>query len=535
MAKTPSTAPAPASSSPGNWKPTLQKSYAEPPANLPVFETVLAPGFEKEWRDQPIQKPRRAFGADWPEIPPPMNSRRQSASAVTKPDSLSEATKNKKLFSFTAAGADLKSALAMFARANKLNIVPDNDVSGTVTVDVQNLPLEQVMRALLEANDCGWEERDGLIRIRSTTSRVFSVDYLRLTRSGNGQSSAMLTSGGSGGGGGGGGGSIAVSGQGSSAIQLSQTDNVDFWTELKAEVEKLLTEKGKPTLAINKTAGILQVTDRPSAIRRLESYLEGLGRSVKLQIEIEVQILDVNLSDQFQFGINWDKVVKMSAGEVMTFGATPTITSGLGPVAQIAPSLTMNYVNSAEAVSATVQALREQGEVSVVCKPRLRTMNNQTAMIKVGKEKPYFSKQTTTLPGSSSGTTTQLDQYNISTITIGTILAITPQASTNDWISLDISPVMSQLDGEEKVVQNGVVLASAPILNVKQISALVRVRSGNTVILGGLIQEDKAQKKRRIPVASDIPVLGYLFTGTLDYKEKREMVMMITPRIVEAE
>ena len=99
----------------------------------------------------------------------------------------------------------MKAALATFARANNLNIVPDNDVTGTVTVDLRDLPLEQVMRALLEAADCSWKEEGGLIRVRNTETRTFAVDYLRLTRKGIGMSSALLGSGGSGSGGGGGG------------------------------------------------------------------------------------------------------------------------------------------------------------------------------------------------------------------------------------------------------------------------------------------------------------------------------------------
>ncbi|HNQ91109.1 MAG TPA: hypothetical protein PKM73_21045, partial [Verrucomicrobiota bacterium] len=101
----------------------------------------------------------------------------------------------KQVFNFTADALELKSALALFARANQLNIVPDNDVSGTVTLDVRGLPLDQMMRALLEANDCCWEEEDGLIRVHTTETRIFTVDYLRLIRKGQGQSSAMLAAG----------------------------------------------------------------------------------------------------------------------------------------------------------------------------------------------------------------------------------------------------------------------------------------------------------------------------------------------------
>src|SRR5437879_4099236 len=93
---------------------------------------------------------------------------------------------DKTLAAFKATDLDLKSALAAFARDNDLNIVPDNDVTGTVTLDVHNLPLRQMMRALLEASDCTWHEEGGLIRVRNTETRTFNIDYLRLARAGIG-------------------------------------------------------------------------------------------------------------------------------------------------------------------------------------------------------------------------------------------------------------------------------------------------------------------------------------------------------------
>src|ERR1017187_10392352 len=120
--------------------------------------------------------------------------------AVSPQDaSINAHTKGQTLYSFHADQLDLQTALAMFARNNGLNIVPDNGVRGTVTLDLRDLPLQQVMRALLEAADCSWQEESGLIRVRNTETRTFSVDYLRLTRKGSGQSSAQLGSGGTGG------------------------------------------------------------------------------------------------------------------------------------------------------------------------------------------------------------------------------------------------------------------------------------------------------------------------------------------------
>ena len=121
---------------------------------------------------------------------------------------LAKAAGEKRLFDFRAENLEVKTALALFARANNLNIVPDQDATGTVTLDVRELPLEKMMQAMLEANDLAWAEESGLIRVRTTQTRMFNIDYLRLSRKGIGQSNATLGSGSTGAGGGGQGGDV---------------------------------------------------------------------------------------------------------------------------------------------------------------------------------------------------------------------------------------------------------------------------------------------------------------------------------------
>jgi type II secretory pathway component GspD/PulD (secretin) len=140
---------------------------------------------------------------------------------------------------------------------------------------------------------------------------------------------------------------------------------------------------------------------------------------------------------------------------------------------------------------------------------------------------PFFAQLTTTLNSQAGNSTFSGDQ--ITTVTIGTILAITPQISTDDFISLDISPVLTSLIDS---VDSPSGTATAPILDTKQASTLVRVKDGTTIILGGLIQNSRARNDTKIPLLGDIPVVGKLFTGTFRAKQKKELVIFVTPRIV---
>lgn len=472
----------------------------------------------------------------WPVTPeaPPFPPARPPAPPVT------ELVGPQRLYSFSASGLDLKTALALFARANGLNVVPDQDVEGVVTVDVHDLPLGAMMKALLEASDCTWSEESGLIRIQTSETRSFTIDYLRLQRKGLGLNSATLAAGTAGGGttvagsgtGGGAGGAGATSGgaggAGGSTVQLTAENSINFWAELRDDISRLLTPRGRDALAINATAGLIQVTDRPAALRRVERYLHGLRDSVHRQVDIEARLFDVTLSDQFEFGIDWEEVIRTSGGAFGIAG-NPAITRPLGGFDLSPATLSLAFNNSQAKV--VLKALQEQGEVRVISKPRIRALNNQTALIKVGTETPFFQNQSTIVPGGGTtpGASAVIEQDTVLSVTVGTILAITPQVSEDDWVTLDISPVLTSLL-ETKLSPNG--STTAPVLDIKQASSLIRIRSGTTIALGGLIQTESARHRRKIPGLGDIPWLGRLFQGDFDARRKKELVMLITPTIV---
>ncbi|HUS37562.1 MAG TPA: secretin N-terminal domain-containing protein [Verrucomicrobiae bacterium] len=508
------------------------------------------------------RKPAPVQFNTWPEpeaAAPLMTPRVEEQPAPTPSQQLRELempqnVEGRKLYSFRTEGVDIKTALALFARANGLNIVPDLDVTGQVTLDVQSLPLERMLQALLEANDFAWTVQEGLIRVHSRQTRTFIIDYLRMIRTGVGNSSATLSSGSSGGGGqggggqggggqggGGGGGGQGGGGQGGggsgggggggsmsgSAVNLKQDNPVDFWKELEEELAKLVSEQGKANLAVNKTAGIIEVTDRPSVLKRIDRYLASLNGIVHRQVEIEAKLYDVTLRDQFQFGIDWQRLA-VAFGGAFTMGGNMIYTA---PANGVVPNPTAGIIGnfSNAKTDVTIKALQEQGDVEVISQPRLRVLNNQTALIKVGTDTPFFTKSVTFIPSGGLGSTTAIEQDEYQLVTIGTILSITPQISSNNVITLDVSPVITSL-ANTRVSPSGT--TTAPEIDIKQASSIIRLMDGQTVVLGGLIQTSSVKNSRKVPLISDIPWLGQLFTGRLNSKEKRELVIFLTPRIV---
>ena len=322
----------------------------------------------------------------------------------------------------------------------------------------------------------------------------------------------------------------------------------------------MVTPAGKASMSINKTAGLIQITDRPSAIKRVEHYLASVDKSVHRQVEIEAKLYDVTLNDQFQFGIDWVHVAKAYGGALAFGGATLPVAAGgaqlqdsaLGGINRIG---TIGSSDSATPggnpstlvfqnfnTKAAVNALKQQGKVEVISTPKIRTLSNQTALIKVGEEVPFFNTSINYVQ-LSPGVIQQVQQTFVSSITIGTILSITPQISSDDWISLDISPVLTSLKSVQTFSSSGgggggggggagATGATAPDLDTKQASTLVRVRDGTTIVLGGLIQTQKIKSDKKVPLLGDIPWLGKLFTGTFRSNQKKELVIFVTPTII---
>lgn len=473
---------------------------------------------------------------------------------VSAPPTASPASKN--LYSFRAENLEIKQALAMFARANNLNIVPDLDITGEITVDIRDLPLDKVMEALLAAHDYTWQIDKDLIRVKSTETKTFVIDYLRLVRSGAGASAVYVSSGSGGGGGVGGGGGFGggigggggfgggfgggagggvgggagggMGGGGGSAMALSQQDQIDLWKELEDELKKMISEKGK--MAINKTAGIIQITDKPSALKNIEMFISALTEVIHRQVEIEAKICEVVLKDQFQMGINWSNVIRRASRQ-FNLSSPTAITSPIGGEQVKDSTFRAIFTSSEPNLDTTVMldALKEQGDIKIVSQPKVRTLNNQPALIKVGTDTPFFFRTTSYIPA-VAGTTVTIQEEYPALITIGTILSFTPQISTNGWIILEISPVLSTLIDTRESPSKTI---TAPVLDIKQSSSLVRVRDGTTIVLGGLINDTKARTTRKVPLLGDIPILGFPFKSTYESKSKRELVIFVTPTILE--
>ena len=441
-------------------------------------------------------------------------------------------TSEEPTYSFTAKGLPVVDALALFAKLNQLNIVPDPEVSGTVTVDFRGLTLDKAMEAILESLGAYAEEDGGLIRVRGMETKIFTVDYLRLKRSGKSSFETDLSSGNNttagGGGGGGGGGGSGSSGK----VSIDSSDEVDVWKDMEAQLKTLVSEQGK--IAVNSLAGTILVTDRKKNLDNVANYITILTTRLNRQVDLDVRVLDVTFTDDRLFSINWNEVVKkvgnttLSAAALLTPGAIPTtVFPGLG--AGI-PSLAITNTT----MDILIRAVEDQGLVRVASQPRVRSLNHQPSVIKVVKEDPFFTQQSNVLQSQSGNS--QGNNVQVNSVETGTVLSITPQISDNEKITMEILPSVTVLTGIEAFPPgtSGTTNAqsTAPKLTAKQASAVVRVNDRDTVAMGGFIEDQIVQTRKKVPILGDIPLLGTLFTGMADGKIRREMVFLVCPTIV---
>ena len=443
-------------------------------------------------------------------------------------------------FSFSAEGVPIKQALTLFARANNLNIVPDLDVEGDVTVDFRDLPLDVAMSALLEANGYYFTREGRLLRVRNRETRLFHIDYIHTTRTGQGSSAVQISSGGSGSGGSAGGaaGGAAASGANSEGSTMTVTNNstINFWGELNDQLKSMVSSKGSFT--INSLSGTVLITDSHRHIEMIAKFIETVTQNVVRQVDLDVEIYEITLGKSMQLGINWQRIEESINTTFNTIPNVGTLAADGGLIVQApvfgqppgAPGIQITHVRGN--TTAIVDALSQQGELKVISKPRLRTLNNQPSVVRVGQDLPVFTTQVTTAPGTPP---VQTQNITVQTVTVGTVLSITPQVSEDGLITLDITPAVSRLVRVESFTTgsgSNAASASSPVIDIRQASSIVRVRDGATIIMGGLVQNSITKTKRKVPLLGDIPLLGRAFSGTYDTSERTELIFFVTPHVV---
>jgi general secretion pathway protein D len=303
--------------------------------------------------------------------------------------------------------------------------------------------------------------------------------------------------------------------------------------------EQRLTFREAASVIVNPEGGILSVRATSRQHEKVAEFLASVMGAARRQVLIEATVVEVQLSDQYQSGVDWSALGLNGLG----YSFTQSLISGTSTLANTGlPFFSVQYSNpnaaSGGAISSTVKLLDKFGNTRVLSSPRIMAINNQTAVLKVVDNLVYFTVEVTPATLSSTGgvlspattkTTPQL-------VPVGFVMNVTPQVSDNDVIVLNVRPtVTSQVD---VVKDPNPDLARAgqtnlvPVIRSREFESVLRIPSGSTAILGGLMEDKFIGTKGGVPIITRIPFLGELVSYRDDTSSKRELVIFLRPVVV---
>ena len=295
----------------------------------------------------------------------------------------------------------------------------------------------------------------------------------------------------------------------------------DFWGGLAEEVGALLSP-GSGKVVVNRTSGTVTVTDYAVNVDQVERYLRMIEERVRTGVVIETRILEVTLDDSTKYGIDWTALPDLSSLSLSgSLSGGATLAQGLSTGAT---AFQLGVAGSK--FNAFLDAQAQAGNLNVLSAPKVSTLNNQKAIIRIGRQDIFFRAVVTPASTNSAAFTT----FTPDSVTEGIILSVTPQVGRDGRIMLAIHPSITVKVGEAVAPDKN----TAPILDVRETNTVVTVADGQTVFIGGMMQERTQETVRSVPLLGDIPFLGALFRSNEQVKKKTELVILISPRVIRS-
>jgi MSHA biogenesis protein MshL len=459
--------------------------------------------------------------------------------------------------------ADQVEATAFFA-----NLVSDSpysvaihpEVQGQITLDLKQVPLSEVFELVSDLYGYDIQRKRNVYRVFPAGMRTetITVNYLQLQRVGLTQSS--VTSGGvtqtgggangnnnAGGGFGGGnnnfsgnnlGGNNSLGGGGGNlggnnnvnGTNISTVTETDFWTDLEETLEALVGEEGGRVVVVSPQSGLVTVRAMPDEIRAVKAFLNTTEENVQRQVILEARILEVSLEDGYQQGINWTQILTNSGSTDFQFSQSATalgndVSAALGGVTSLA------FVN--QDFSGVISLLSTQGNVQVLSSPRVTATNNQKAIIKVGDDQ-YFVTDISNQSTITAAATQTTPDIELTPFFSGIALDVTPQIDDIGNVMLHVHPSVIETQEQERVItlnQEQFILPLA-MSNIRESDTVIQARSGEIVVIGGLMQSIIEKTNSKTPLLGSIPGLGELFKSRREVEVKKELIILIKPTVV---
>ncbi|MFP5349611.1 MAG: pilus (MSHA type) biogenesis protein MshL [Gammaproteobacteria bacterium] len=461
-------------------------------------------------------------------------------------------------FDLSVNNASVRQVLMNLVEGTPYSMVLHPDVSGNVSLQLKEVTVPEAMRALRQVYGYYYRREGNRFYVlgRGMQTRVFPVNYLNLSR--RGKSDTRVASG-----------ELTQSTTGSSAaaanagatststaripgVQVQTESHADFWKDLKDTLTSLVGTAGGRSVAVNPQTNLVIVRAMPDELLAVEEFLGHSHAVVGRQVILEAKVINVQLNDGFQTGINWAKLHgsylfgQTGGGTIFNRGTSEIAGNGgnLNPATGVLPSGTSTsafggvFTISARTndFAAFLELLETQGNVHVLSSPRVSTINNQKAVIKVGGEEFFITGVTNNV--TTIGTSAVLTpEVQLTPFFSGIALDVTPQIDDRGNITLHIHPSVSEVKQRDKsfVVSDQAFNLPLAASTIQESDNVVRAGSGQIIVIGGLMREGVTDENASIPLLGDIPIVGNLFKHKRVTRIKNELVILLKPTVVEGQ
>ncbi len=442
------------------------------------------------------------------------------------------------------------------------NMLIHPEVSGRITMSLKQVTLEEVLNATRDLYGYDYRRISSgyMILPANIQTRMFHLNYLDVQRHGVSKtrvSSGQVTQGSNSkyGDNSTPSGSNDTEKDGKPDVDISGTavetrNDSDFWLGIEANLKAIIGDKPDRNVVVNRQSGIIVIRAMPNELRDANDFLQKTAETVTRQVVLEAKIVEVELSDAYQAGINWASIVQNGGSHYFTgqtaptggFDANPfaptnnTVTVGPGnPVSGIVNStlggaftLAADFKN----FNAFIELLSTQGQTHVLSSPRVSTLDNQKAIIKAGSDEFFVTNvKTNTITGTATTTTREID---FTPFFSGVALDVTPQISEDGNVILHVHPTVSEVKDQTKSLTLSGTTDTLPLAlsQIRESDNIVKAHSGQLIVIGGLMRETRDNLGYKTPILGDIPLLGKLFRSDRKQSKTVELVILLRPLIV---
>ena len=376
-------------------------------------------------------------------------------------------------------GAEVQTVLRSLAEFSGKNIVASREVKGEVTLRLRNVPWRHALDILLKTQGLGMIDKGSTIVV-SNLETLRKEEMERRTAERAQEELLPL----------------------STRIVPVAYANAE---EMSKSVEKTMTKRGH--IEVDKRSNALVLTDIDERLDQAEAMVRSLDTKTP-QVEIVARLVDVDLSTVRDLGVEWNA----NNLDLLDAGVSENLGVKAADVSNPVGNVKIGTVKSFGSIDVKLQALETQNKANIISNPRITTVNNREASVVVGKQIPLIVQDF------AGNAVTQLT-------TIGIKLNVTPHINSGNKITMDVHPEVSDL-ASQATVQGGI------IINTTMADTRVMVNDGETAVIGGLIRSNESELKRGVPILMDIPIVGHLFRSSSTTKQKRELLIFVTPKIL---